>query len=63
MAAAEALQAAVKSDAFVVLAQMAAGAAGGARATVAVTTCVATPAVLLAVKVNVCVPTSLVGGW
>jgi hypothetical protein len=52
----------VKSVVFVALAQIEAGAAGGARETVTLTACVATPALLLAVKVKLRVPTSATGG-
>ena len=62
MAAAEALQAAVKSVVLVAPAQTEAGAEGGARVTVTLTICVATPWVFVARKVKVCVPTSAVGG-
>ena len=56
------LQAAVKPELFVVLAQIAAGAAGGPWLTPTVTVCVATPELLLAVKVKVRVPRSACGG-
>ena len=59
------LHAAVKSVLFVALAQIAAGAAGtaaGAAFTVTLTVCVATPWLLLAVKLKLIDPTSLVGG-
>ena len=56
------LQAAVNSVAFVALAQIEAGAPGMPAATVTLTTCVATPALLLAVKVKVREPASVSGG-
>ena len=55
----------MKSFAFVALAQIAAGAAGGtsgAALTATLTTCVATPWLLLAVKVKVRAPASAAGG-
>ena len=58
-----ALHAAVKPVSFVALAQIDAGAPGAPAATATLTVCVATPCVLLAVKVNVFVaPPSATGG-
>ena len=52
----------MKPVAFVALAQMDAGAPGTPAATETLTICVTVPAALAAVKVNVCVPTSVSGG-